>query len=138
MFTLNTETDYALIILSYLYRSRQKNKSTALSELALKTHLPKRYLAKIAAKLVNSKLLVSKEGRVGGYQLTANIDRINLYDFLVSYEGEISKTKCSGESDHCHYQDICRHRHFFTQKLATILKDNLTNVKLKTLFLNQL
>ena len=131
MFNLNTETDYALIILSYLYRQK---KITALSELIKATNLPQRYLARIAAKLVNHKLLISREGRVGGYQLASNVNKISLYDFLLIYEGELFKTKCSAEDYCCEYEKVCHHKHFFTEKLNTVLKNNLTKIKLTTLF----
>lgn len=131
MFNLNTETDYALIILSYLYK---KKGITALSELIKQTNLPQRYLARIAAKLVKQQLLISREGRVGGYQLASSVDKISLYDFLLVFEGDLFKTKCSTEDYCCEYEKVCHHKHFFTKKLNTILKNNLTKIRLIELF----
>jgi len=131
MFNLKTETDYALIILSYLY---QHKKVTALSELVRETKLPQRYLARIAAKLAKDGLLISREGRVGGYQLSPKINKMSLFDFLRISEGDLFKTKCSDTDYCCEYEKVCNHKVFFTRKLGFLLKKNLEKIKLISLF----
>jgi len=131
MFNLKSEIDYALIILSHLYK---KNQIVSLSDLINETKLPQRYLARIAADLVKNGLLISREGRVGGYQITDKVKKISLYDFLKEFQGDLFIAKCSDKEYCCQYEKICDHKHFFTGKLNLIFKKELQKIKLTNLF----
>ena len=91
-------------------------------------------MARIASKLKKNKLLLSREGRVGGYQLASIVTKISLYNFLDTYEGELFKTKCFDKKYCCKFEKICTHKIFFTKKLNEILKNNLSKIKLIDLF----
>ena len=73
MLTITKQSDYGIILLSHIYKSK---KIVNLSELISKTKLPQRFLARIAAALVNEGLLISREGKNGGYQTTEKIKKI--------------------------------------------------------------
>ena len=79
MLTITKQSDYGILLISSIYK---KNKLVNLSELIKETKLPKRFLARIAADLVKSKLLISREGKNGGYLISENIKTISLYDYL--------------------------------------------------------
>lgn len=127
MFTISNQSDYGLIILSYL---QKKKEFISLGELVEHTHLPQRFLARIAATLVNKGFLKSKEGRVGGYKLAKNLKETNLYEFLKVFEGDITTTKCSVEEYECKFEEICDHKEALRTKVNGIVKGQLERVKL--------
>lgn len=127
MFTISNQSDYGLIILSLLHK---KKNFVSLTELVEKTSLPKRFLARIAATLVNHGFLISKEGRVGGYQLVKNLKETNLYEFLKIFEGDITTTKCSVEEYDCKFEEICDHKDALKTKVNGIVRGQLERVKL--------
>jgi Rrf2 family protein len=79
MLVINKQTDYAILFISNL---RQKKDFVPLSEIVEKTKLPQRFLARIAAQLVKNQIITSREGKVGGYKLSINLNKLSLYDFL--------------------------------------------------------
>lgn len=127
MFTISNQSDYGLIILSYL---QKKKEFISLGELVEHTHLPQRFLARIAATLVNKGFLKSKEGRVGGYKLAKNLKETNLYEFLKVFEGDITTTKCGVEEYECKFEEICEHKDALRTKVNGIVKGQLERVKL--------
>ena len=117
MLTITKQSDYGILLISSIYK---KNKLVNLSELIKETKLPKRFLARIAADLVKSKLLISREGKNGGYLISENIKTISLYDYLKIFNDDISVCSCADDSYDCKFEDLC------TQK--SILKNELNKV----------
>lgn len=126
MFTINKQSDYGLIMLSLLLQSKKR---ISLSQLIIKTGLPQRFLAKIASRLVNSNILLSKEGRDGGYTLTKKIHSLNLYDFLTIFEGDVVTT-CCGKGRECKYKTCCKHKKALSIILAQSITENLKKIRI--------
>jgi len=118
MLTITKQSDYGILLISSIYK---KNKLVNLSELIKETKLPKRFLARIAADLVKSKLLISREGKNGGYLISENIKTISLYDYLKIFNDDISVCSCADDSYDCKFEDLC------TQK--SILKNIIGQLK---------
>lgn len=131
MLTLNKQSDYALIIISQLLK---KEEFIPLSELVDNTNLPKRFLARIAATLVNRKLLISREGRVGGYKLAAAINTITMFDFLHIFERQLNFLDCMKHSYKCKFEKVCVHRHAIRSKLNDVVLNELKKTRLMDLF----
>lgn len=132
MLTLSKQSDYALIILSQL---RERSDFIPLSELIEHTNLPQRFLARIAARLVSEKLLISREGRVGGYKLAPVADKINLHDFLRIFEKRLDFLEClDGKKTKCKYEKVCKHRHGVREKLNNVVMAQLKRTRLMELF----
>ena len=131
MLTLSKQSDYGLIIISQL---KGKNDFVPLSELISNTNLPQRFLARIAALLVNNKLLISREGRVGGYKLASGVQKISVYEYLKIFEKQISFLSCIHSKTRCRYEKVCKHKHGVHTKLNQIVLQQMKNVKLMELF----
>lgn len=132
MLTLSKKSDYALIIISQLIG---KKDFVPLSELIENTDLPRRFLARIAATLVSNKLLISREGRVGGYVLSPTIESISLHEFLCIFETHMDFVKCLKKLKvHCKYEKICKHQVGIRTKLNDIVLQQLKKTKLVDLF----
>jgi Rrf2 family protein len=127
MLTINKQSDYGILLLSHIYK---KNKLVNLSDLIRETKLPKRFLARIAAELVKSKLLTSREGKNGGYIITDKIKTFSLYEYLKIFNEDISVCNCSDEDYHCQYEDMCTHKSILKNELNKILITQLKKIKL--------
>ncbi len=127
MLTITKQSDYGLILLSYIYKKRE---IVSLSKLIAQTKLPKRFLARIAAKLVDEEILVSHEGKKGGYQTTEKLKKITLYAYLKIFEENVIICKCGDENHRCSYKNICRHKNFLKEKVNNIIVDQLEKIKL--------
>lgn len=131
MFTISSQSDYGLIILSHLIK---KKGFVPLSDLIKDTNLPMRFLARIAADLANSGILESREGRVGGYKTSDKINTVNLYEYLKIFEDDVEVCKCCEENYNCEHKDICHHGSFLQNKLNKILIEQLKKIMLKDIF----
>ncbi len=131
MLTISTQSDYGLLMISYLLK---KKEYVPVSELVEKMNLPQRYLARIAAEMAKHKILVSREGKVGGYKLTEKAKTMNLYDFLRIFEGEVSIARCDKPGFTCKWYDVCQHKGVLRNTFSKILSRELKKQKLLTLF----
>ncbi len=126
MFKISKSSDYGLLLIEYLF---DKGDYISLSEIIEKTGLPKRFLARIASKLVSEKILESKEGKIGGYKLTKKIGSMSLFDYLKIFE-DFKMTKCADDDYDCPWEENCRHKNFFSKKLSNNLINYLKSEKL--------
>ncbi len=127
MLAITKQSDYGLILISFVYK---KNRLVRLSELIEETKLPKRFLARIAAELVKEGLLISKEGKSGGYLIAPKIKNISLYDYLTIFENDVIVSSCVDENFDCKFEKICHHKDFIKQKLNVILIKELKKIRL--------
>ncbi|MCX7955940.1 MAG: Rrf2 family transcriptional regulator [Patescibacteria group bacterium] len=127
MLKISKQSDYGLVFLSYL---KDKKKYVSLAEVVEKTHLPVRFLARIASYLKKNNLVESFEGKTGGYKITEKVKKITLYDYLKIFEKNLFFTSCSKNDYHCPYEKSCQHKDFFKNKLNKIVIDNIKNYKL--------
>ncbi len=131
MFNISKQSDYGLIILSICIK---KKGIISLADLVKDTNLPQRFLARISAELAKYGLLISKEGRSGGYKITDKINQISLYEYMRIFEKDVEVTKCCGQEYVCKNESICKHKDFLKTKLNNILKEQLKKIKLRELF----
>lgn len=127
MLAITKQSDYGLILISFIYK---KNRLVKLSELIEETKLPKRFLARIAARLAKEGLLISKEGKTGGYLIAPKIKNISLYDYLTIFENDVIVSSCVDENFDCQFEKICNHKDFIKQKLNLILIKELKKIRL--------
>jgi len=127
MLTITKQSDYGLIFISFVYK---KNGLVRLSELIEATKLPQRFLARIAAELVKNKLLVSKEGKSGGYLITPKVKKISLYEYLTIFENDVIVSSCVDENFDCKFEKICNHKDFIKKRLNVVLIKELKKIKL--------
>lgn len=127
MLNLTNQSDYGILFISSLIN---KTDYVPLSELIHETKLPRRFLARIAAELVKQGIVVSREGKTGGYTLAKGIEKVSLYDYLRIFEGDLSFVDCSKSNYTCQWEKICSQKNFLSKKLSLILKNELMNWKL--------
>ncbi len=127
MLNITVQSDYGIILITSLL---DRKDFTPLSSLIEKTNLPKRYLARIAAELAKNKILESREGKVGGYRLTKQAEKITLFDYLKVFEGDLTITKCSKTDYDCPWEGVCEHKSFFKHQLTSVITSELKKYRL--------
>ena len=125
MFSINKKIDYSFVFLSNLSRQR---KLVSLKEIAEKTNLPPRFLARIASILAKNGMIKSFEGKNGGYKLADKVFKTNLYDYLLIFEKKLSFLPCSSQ---CRCQKSCHHKDFLHEKMDKVFINNLKKIKIK-------
>ena len=127
MLTITKQSDYGIILLSFVYK---KNNQVSLSDLITETKLPQRFLARIAATLVKKGLLKSREGKNGGYRTTDKLKEFSLYNYLKIFEENVFISSCGDENYQCEYEDVCGHKSILKEKVNNIIVNQLKKIKL--------
>lgn len=121
---LNSETDYAIRIVSYL--AECENRADALT-IAEQTGVTQRYALKILHKLTKAGIVKSYKGAKGGYLLSRAPELITLYDVYEVICGPITVSKCESSSDACtHPKGICYFRSTF-EDVSFYMKERFKN-----------
>lgn len=131
MLKMSKKTDYGLLIVSKL---RNEKDFVPLAKLVEDTKLPLRFLARISAVLASQKVLISREGRVGGYKLGQRFFEMSVFDFLSIFEKNLFFTSCQRKSYRCRFEGICKHKEGVEQKLQQVIFADLKRVRLQDLF----
>jgi len=127
MLTITKQSDYGILLISHIFK---KNKLVKLSDLIMETELPRRFLARIAAELVKNKLLISREGKNGGYLIGDEVKTTSLYDYLKIFNDDISVCSCANDNYHCQYENLCSHKSILKNELNKIIISQLKKIKL--------
>jgi FeS assembly SUF system regulator len=93
MIRITRETDYGIVLLAHMARSREVSFSAA--RLAKQESLPLPMVSKILKILARAGLLASQRGARGGYSLARNPDAISAAEIIGALEGPIAMTECS-------------------------------------------
>ena len=131
MLKLSKKSDYGLLIISKLLHT---DEYVSLSKLVEHTKLPLRFLARISAVLARNGVLMSREGRVGGYKLGKQFTVLTAFDFLSIFENNLNMTGCQDPNGKCKFENICKHKHPVQVKLHAVILRDLKKVLLSELF----
>ena len=99
MFRLSNKSDYGLILLSNLSRSKNL---VSISSVAKKNKISAKFLSQIAQDLKKAGMIKAKEGVSGGYQLAKKPDQIKILDVLKTLDGELVAGECFEDDHECH------------------------------------
>lgn len=127
MLKISREVDLGLLLLTKL----SSKKSLSLSGWAREKKLPYRFLSKVAGKLKAGKLIKSKEGRSGGYQLARSSKKIKVGEIFKAVEGEAAPVACL-QGQKCLAQKFCKQRQLLS-KLSRVMEKQLNQTSLEEL-----
>jgi Rrf2 family protein len=102
---ITRKTDYA--IRCVLYLTHNKGKVSAVDKIAKEMCVPKTFLAKILQDLVKAKIIKSRRGIKGGFELAKSPQDISLYDVVTAIEGRVVVNKCAVQKSLCNLSSIC-------------------------------
>ena len=98
MFKLSQKSDYGLILLSNLAKSKGV---VSVSSVAKKNKLSSKFLSQVANELKKAGIITSKEGVRGGYSLAKKATEIKILDVLVALDGGLAKGDCFEDDHEC-------------------------------------
>ena len=131
MLRLNRMTDYAIVVLGAL--AHRHGEVLATAQIASLTGLTQPTVAKVAKRLQACKLLETKRGVNGGYQLIGNPADLSLAMIIEAVEGPIAVNDCvEGAQDPCMVGNCC----FMSQnwnRVNLAVRSALNDVSLKDL-----
>lgn len=106
MLRINRQTDYAVRVVLAL---AQKEMGTRIStkEIGKTMLIPPKFLARIVARLAQSKIILTFPGRAGGLQLARVPEKITLRDLVEAFEGPLMLSECLLGDDFCPFEDNC-------------------------------
>ena len=131
MLKIKRETDLGLVFLEEL-AGLEPGEYLSLQRWAAGRHLPYRFLSKVAGNLKRSGLIISKEGKDGGYRLAKASNQVKLGQVIKALEGGLSLIRCSTGAK-CSCRKFCRHR-ILMGKLGQTLENELNQVSLQALY----
>ena len=98
MFRLSNKSDYGLILLSNLSRSKNL---VSISSVAKKNKISAKFLSQIAQDLKKAGMIKAKEGVSGGYTLAKAPKQIKIIDVLKTLDGELVAGECFDDDHEC-------------------------------------
>ena len=105
MLKLTRRTEYALIALRYL-QIKSKGKPVTTKKIAEIENIPVSILSKVLQHLSKENIIETVKGAHGGYQLSVNLSKIKLWEFLETMEGPLGLVDCLQNSQ-CEQENIC-------------------------------
>ena len=106
MLRLSKKADYALMAVRHLALPDGAS-STSAREIAEQYDIPLELMAKVLQRLVREGLLVSTQGRRGGYTLSRVPAAISVSDVIQAIDGPFTVTACSTDNDDCDQYSKC-------------------------------
>jgi Rrf2 family cysteine metabolism transcriptional repressor len=125
---LSNRGRYALRALKHL-AVNYGEKPLSASHLASKERLPLKYLEQVLSTLSKSGILISEQGKEGGYSLRKSPENITLGDIIRAVEGQLAPIPCASrtapyESMNCPYPfETC-----WLRQLMLRVRDNISAV----------
>lgn len=126
MITIPKKVEYSIVFISHL--AKNPDKTVSLKEVSEKLVLPYSFLSKLATSLVTGGLIISQEGKSGGYKLAANWKQKSIYDLLIILGENKAMVSCLG-SKSCARAGKCSIQKIWSQ-IETSWQKELTKIKL--------
>lgn len=129
----STRTTYGLRAMIRLAENRGKG-SLALSIIAKDEKISQKYLERLFVELKKAKLVKAVIGAGGGYELTRDPSKIEIYEIVKSLEGKMSPFHCLTEDGkiYCGNECNCGATSVLI-KVQQAINNTLKNIKLKDL-----
>ncbi|WP_407275018.1 SUF system Fe-S cluster assembly regulator [Halothiobacillus sp. DCM-1] len=121
MLKISRMSDYAIVVLLEL--ARQPIAQGNAKRLAAATALSLPTVGKLLKLLSAAGLLVSQQGRGGGYRLVRSPEQITLAQIIEAIDGPIAMTSCVGDHPDCSREEHCTARPHWV-----VLNQNLRNL----------
>lgn len=127
----STTTEYALRIMSFM--SLDEKRLYKATDIIEELNIPQRYLRKLMTKLSKSDIIISVQGKYGGFKIARNLQDISLLDIVEASGEKIIKTECFFGLKNCTFSVKCKmHEEWadINQRIYDILsKTTLKNLK---------
>ena len=126
MITISKKVEYSIELISFL--TKRKN-VVSLMEVSKELNLPYRFLGQVAIGLRKGGIIEGKEGKLGGYLLSAGWKDKSLYDLMESLGENKGMVKCLSKPGGCSREEDCKMQNVW-QKLEEHFSNDLKKIKL--------
>ncbi|MDH4201989.1 MAG: Rrf2 family transcriptional regulator [Phycisphaerae bacterium] len=89
---LTTKSEYSILALLYIAR-QPKDKYVKVDEIVAACDIPKKYLELLLMALRQNRIIKTRRGNQGGYQLARTADQITLADIIRLMDGALAPTE---------------------------------------------
>jgi Rrf2 family transcriptional regulator, cysteine metabolism repressor len=129
----STRTTYGLRAMIFLGKNWPKT-SVSLPSIAKAEGLSPGYLERLFSCLKKSRLVISEKGASGGYKLSKNPKKIDVFEIVSALEGDMNLFHCIDEKGKikCSVKCDCKALKVL-QKVQLSIKNTLKNIKLSDL-----
>lgn len=93
MLKIAKSVEYSILALRYIAKN-QEIECVSTKEIAEKENIPYDLLAKLMQRLVKHNIIVSKQGKLGGYSLNIAPENLSLNDLIIAIDQKIQLTDC--------------------------------------------
>ena len=127
------ESDYGIRVMRYLADGKLRQ----VAQICEAENIPRQYCYKILKKLEQSKLVISKRGRDGGYQLLKPIDSFTLLDIVDAIDVQFPLMHCLVSDNPCPMNKKSRPClvHLELERIQGILMEELGRVSFQELLI---
>ncbi len=119
---LTRAADYAVRVMIHL-ATLPVGSRVQRNTLAEATGVPESFMSKVLQGLVRARLIASRRGIDGGFELAVSAENTSLLDVIEAIEGPIQLNFCLGPGHNCERQNFCS-AHFVWAEA----QDAMTNV----------
>jgi Rrf2 family protein len=127
----NKTTEYAFRILSFM--AMDESRLYSVDEIFNKLQIPYRYLRKLMTNLTKSELIISVQGKSGGYRISRKIEDVKLLEIVTAVDPDYISGQCFFGFDNCALQTACAMHDKWTgvrTNIRNILENtSLANIK---------
>ena len=79
----------------------------SLQDIADQHNVSAKYLSQLAGSLKEAQLIISKEGKNGGYHISTSPHKITLRDIVEAIDGPVALVRCMADEHHCPAETTC-------------------------------
>ena len=116
---ITRSTDYGIRVLTHLAMAPRSTRLTA-GELAAHSHVSEALVAKILQRLVAARLLVSRRGFDGGFELARDPHDVSVLDIVTALEGPLCLNACLPGGAGCADEQSCAMRDVWRRAQAAL------------------
>ena len=118
---MSRDLEYALMALNYM--SDRQGDCISAKEMVKQLKCPFHPFSRVLQKLVNHKLITSRQGVRGGYVLTSNLEKLSLYQLMRAVLPPIEIADCLlGHCDLLQHCNIKSPAHYLNKKFLDFYK----------------
>lgn len=93
MLKIAKSIEYSILALRYIAKN-ENMECVSTKEISDNENIPYDLLAKLMQKLVKQNIIVSKQGKFGGYLLNISPDNLSLNDVIIALDEKVQLTDC--------------------------------------------
>jgi len=131
----NTKTRYGLRTMIEI-AMQGNGQGVFQKEISERQEISFKYLDHIIASLKAAGLIVNSDGRMSGYRLAMDPEKINVYEIYKAFEHELMIVDCLQEEGNCKREGKCATMDFW-RGLNSLIVEYMESVSLKELSDNQ-